>query len=505
MSTVTVSPATNDLTVAERGTHAENVRATIPQQGAIAKIDVYFLTDSTASMVPIIDAVKNGASQILGQLRDIASGVGANLHFGVGDYKDFDHSYWFKSQQSLTAHTPDVETAIRNWTTTGGRTTAEGQLYALDQLAQPPGGTIGWRPDAKRILVWFGDAPGHDPICQAISGLPYNITEQSATTKLQEQGIIVLAISTPTTGENRGLDVDPVPRSSGGDYQVRCGIINGRDGQGSRIAAATGGTYADNINANTIVETIIRLGGAEVSRIGNVRLVANKRIAPFVAAIAPQDGHGPLEGNRAHELSFDVSFAGVSPAGGSPPRTRPVIVNGALEVRVDGVVAGRKSVRVTVPDLTGRYKIVCMKSQKLLQVANPSWTGDGGNVSQGSDTDEAHQQWELIPVDGGGYHIKNLATNKTRYLEVKGQSTENMAEILTRENPSGRHKQWGLIPMGSDDDGVIYRIQNLNSGKVLDVRGGSTNEGVLIYQHGYWGDYPTWQKEHHHHWRLVRL
>jgi hypothetical protein len=505
MSTVTVSPPINDLTVAERGSHAEKVKVTIPQKGAIAKIDVYFLTDSTASMNPIIDAVKDGASQILSQLRDKASEVGADLHFGVGDYKDVEHSYTFKSQQSLTAHTPDVETAIKNWTTTSGKTTAEGQLYALDQLAQPPGGTIGWRPDAKRIVVWFGDAPGHDPICQAISGLPYDITEQSTTTKLKEQGIIVLVISTPTGSSGPGLDVDPAPHSTGGDYQSKCGVINGKEGQGSRIAAATGGTYADNINASTIVETIIRLGGAEVARIGNVRLVANKRIAPFVASIAPPDGYGPLEGNKPHELSFDVSFAGVSPSAGPPPKTRPVTVNGALEARVDGVAAGRKTVKVTVPDLTGRYKIICMKSKKLLQVANPSWTGDGGNVSQGSDKNEAYQQWELIPVDGGGYQIKNLATNKTRYLEVKGQLTENMVEILTRENPSGRHKQWELIPMGADDDGVIYRIQNLNSGKVLDVKDGSINEGVLVYQHGYWGNYPTWQKEHHHHWRLVRL
>jgi len=32
--------------------------------------------------------------------------------------------------------------------------------------------------------VIFGDAPGHDPICAAISGLDHDITEESVTAKL---------------------------------------------------------------------------------------------------------------------------------------------------------------------------------------------------------------------------------------------------------------------------------------------------------------------------------
>ena len=48
----------------------------------------------------------------------------------------------------------------------------EGQLFALDRLANdvdPNGGDIGRRPGAKRIIVWFGDQPGHDPVCAAIT------------------------------------------------------------------------------------------------------------------------------------------------------------------------------------------------------------------------------------------------------------------------------------------------------------------------------------------------
>ena len=58
----------------------------------------------------------------------------------------------------------------------------------------PAGGSIGWRSDAERILVWFGDAPGHDPVCAAISGLGFDITEATLTVKLQTASLAVVAI-----------------------------------------------------------------------------------------------------------------------------------------------------------------------------------------------------------------------------------------------------------------------------------------------------------------------
>ena len=65
----------------------------------------------------------------------------------------------------------------------------------------------------KLLMVWFGDAPGHDPICTAVSGAP-GITEATATAKLVAQGITVLAISTA----NPGLDGDP--KAGAADYKV---------------------------------------------------------------------------------------------------------------------------------------------------------------------------------------------------------------------------------------------------------------------------------------------
>lgn len=58
-----------------------------------------------------------------------------------------------------------VTGAVATWSASGGSDGAEGQFFALHALAVDP--AIGWRPGARRIVVWFGDYPGHDPICTA--------------------------------------------------------------------------------------------------------------------------------------------------------------------------------------------------------------------------------------------------------------------------------------------------------------------------------------------------
>src|SRR3989304_1114398 len=93
----------------------------------------------------------------------------------------------------------------------------------------------GWRRGPQPIVVWFGDAAGHDPICTAISGYPTNITEASVIADLNiSPKITVLAISVATPG----LDDDPIASSF--SYTV-CGTPGGAPGQATRIAAATPG------------------------------------------------------------------------------------------------------------------------------------------------------------------------------------------------------------------------------------------------------------------------
>lgn len=271
---VTVSPPVNDLVLVKNQTIDEVVKVIIARSGVSAKVDVYFLADTTSSMGSAIEAVKNGISEILAGLGNL----GADVWFGVGEYKDFPapdedrHPYAFRHQQSITNDAAAIVSAIAEWQATSGRDQPEAQLYALDQVAQPPGGSIGGRADAARILVWFGDAPGHDPIYQKSSNLPYDVTEASVTAKLVAEGITTLVLSVGTNpGAPAGLDDDP--QKGLHSYWFDNGTPAGTPGQGTRIAMASGGAFVQGVSADTVVNTITERVKAQVTAIGNVRLL----------------------------------------------------------------------------------------------------------------------------------------------------------------------------------------------------------------------------------------
>ena len=102
----------------------------------------------------------------------------------------------------------------------------------------------------------FGDAPAHDPVPPAATGLGFDIDEATLTTALQAAGIRVIAVSVPTGGYADGLDGDP--SLYGGDYAWFYGITeNGAAGQASRVAAATGGLHLFVPTADDVSQAIL--------------------------------------------------------------------------------------------------------------------------------------------------------------------------------------------------------------------------------------------------------
>lgn len=197
--------------------------------------DIYFLADTTGSMGDVIANVQANASAILTAI----STAEPTAAFGAGDYKDFPYDpYAFQNQAPIDG-IPAALAAIGAWSAGGGVDGPEGWLYALYKLATDPG--IGWRAGATKIVVQFGDAPAHDPVPAAATGLGFDLTEAAVTTALQTAGIHVILVSSPT-GYPNALDDDP--NVGGGDYASFYGIVeNGSPGQASRIAAATGGSH----------------------------------------------------------------------------------------------------------------------------------------------------------------------------------------------------------------------------------------------------------------------
>jgi hypothetical protein len=216
------------------------------------KSDFVFLADNTGSMGPSISDVKANAQTIIDAIE--ASGATDAL-YGVGNYQDFTQSgpcpYGFDLDTDLT-NAAAAKAAINTWSAQNGCDLPEANFFGLHRVAVHD---ISWRPDSTRFVVWFGDAPSHDPICDALPGYSdahSPITEASVTADLQGENIHVIAVSAPS---GPGLDADPTPLST--DYGLLCGPPDGLAGQATRIAAATGGVHLVNPPATSISQTII--------------------------------------------------------------------------------------------------------------------------------------------------------------------------------------------------------------------------------------------------------
>jgi hypothetical protein len=187
LDAVAIDPTSNDFVLPECSTRQETITVAIPKSGVAPNADVYLLADTTGSMGKIIGAVRAG---IIAVVNDPP----CCLRYCLGRRKlqgfpGQPSSFAFQDQLAPAPGSAAVAAAVGTWSANGGGDVPQGQLHALQQVATDP--AIGWRPDSKRIVVWFGDAPGHEPICAAVSGMA-DITEASATAALVAAGITVV-------------------------------------------------------------------------------------------------------------------------------------------------------------------------------------------------------------------------------------------------------------------------------------------------------------------------
>ncbi len=258
-----VDPDTVEVTLAP-GTSTD-VTKTVGTPEILPTPDIYFLADSTGSMGAVIASVQADAASILTAVDAMAS----DPRYGAGDYKDFqnpqDDPYAFLNGASIPAADDDgaaALAAIAAWSAIGGVDGPEGQLFALHQLAEHDAASF--RADSAPIVVWFGDAPAHDPVCDEISGdAGHDLTEASVTAELVAAGVRVIAISVVTASGAFYPDaLDDDPTAFGGGYAATCGTEGGTSGQATRIAAATGGIHLTGVAAADIADAILAGLGA---------------------------------------------------------------------------------------------------------------------------------------------------------------------------------------------------------------------------------------------------
>ena len=99
-------------------------------------------------------------------------------------------------------------------------------------------------------------------------------------------------------------------------------------------------------------------------------------------------------------------------------------------------------------------------------------------------------------VNGGPFnpsaYYRIVNRNSGKVLDVNGGSTADGAAVIQWTWGGGNNQQWQLVDQG----GGYYRIQNRNSGKPADVNGGSTANGATVIQ---WG----WNGGANQQWQIV--
>ncbi|WP_436924426.1 glycoside hydrolase family 11 protein [Halosimplex amylolyticum] len=100
-------------------------------------------------------------------------------------------------------------------------------------------------------------------------------------------------------------------------------------------------------------------------------------------------------------------------------------------------------------------------------------SGSGGDGGSGDDDGSGSSG----SVANGTYSIQNVDSGKA--LDVSGESTDDGANVQQYSYWGGANQQWNVEDTGNG----VYRIENVNSGKVLDVSGQSTEDGANVQQY----------------------
>lgn len=190
-----IVPTQVDKDVCSTEVITEVFEVTLPPREA-TQLDVVVVLDVSSSMSAEIDEVKRAISNIAAQLSALVPDtriavVTFSDHPGFLDQSnDADSPYTLVSD--FTSNIEQLNSTINAITLqSGGETIEESTLFALDQTA-----TLGWRPDALRIISLFTDAPSHeiDPGPDGELDTSDDITQADVIATLQGRGIRVISI-----------------------------------------------------------------------------------------------------------------------------------------------------------------------------------------------------------------------------------------------------------------------------------------------------------------------
>lgn len=298
-----VSPA--DVSQAGDPGTSFQVTKTITTPTIPPKPDIVLVVDATGSMGSAINNVKSE----MGTIVSTVQGAQPDAEFAVVSYRDTgDGPALFQVHADLTGDPAAAQAAVNTLSAGGGGDDPEAQLNALWQIGSG-GNAISFRPDSSRIVVWFGDYPGHDP--------SNGHTEADAIASLSGVQARVLAIS---VGANQ-LDA----------Y-----------GQATRIAAATGGSLMSGIPASGLSAAILA-GLSNLPAQVSAETSCDPGLSVSFDPALPQT----VASGTALELTETVTIAADATQGATLSCTTRFMINGA-----DAGPRFVQTVTVSVNDVT---------------------------------------------------------------------------------------------------------------------------------------------------------
>ncbi|GAA3185918.1 MULTISPECIES: RICIN domain-containing protein [Streptomyces] len=149
-----------------------------------------------------------------------------------------------------------------------------------------------------------------------------------------------------------------------------------------------------------------------------------------------------------------------------------------------------------LPDSGAVVSWANVRSRLRMAVQRES-TKDGAEIHQSLATSRDGQRWRLVAAgqDNGDvlYTIENLRSGKVLEVVGAGQAAGAAVAQRTYEGGDAHHQQWRLIPVGATaDTPQVYEIANRSSGLLLRV---DTNARTPLKQDGSEGDHRNrqWQ------------
>ena len=234
----------------------ETVKAAedIARRLAKTKVDVFFLSDNTGSMSGLIASAKDNALTILNKLAgedsrfekiDVRWGVGR--YYGDPTESGEAPTTAYRLQQVMTTDKTAIQDAINQWSASGGGDWEEANFFAIQQAATEGAGTprdgtkatnqkTGWRSDAAKVIVVFGDAPSWQK----------SVNEKELRQVLQDKGVHVVFIDTSSIN-NAGSD--PVAWDAITGTQIK--------GAAEELADGSSGSYIPLTDSSKIVEAVL--------------------------------------------------------------------------------------------------------------------------------------------------------------------------------------------------------------------------------------------------------